>query len=176
MDKAQFWQLIEDAHAKSGGDSDIQAAALKSSLMLLSADDVAVFESIFNECRRDAYRWDLWGAAYLINGGGSDDGFEYFCWWLIGQGQAVYEAALANPDSLADLIRSDIEWGDADLDCEELGYVAGEVYEQKTGREMMSEESGFLHSEPVGAKWEEDDLDALYPKIAAKIECGRTMS
>ena len=37
----------------------------------------------------DSYRWDLWGAAYLANGGCSDDGFDYFRGWLIGQGRKV---------------------------------------------------------------------------------------
>jgi hypothetical protein len=30
---------------------------------------------------------DQWGAAYLANGGCSDDGFDYFRGWLIGQGR-----------------------------------------------------------------------------------------
>jgi hypothetical protein len=51
-----------------------------------------------------AYTVDLWGAAYLINGGASDDGFYYFRCWLIGMGRDVYEAAVANPDSLADAV------------------------------------------------------------------------
>ncbi len=169
LDKAQFWQLIEDAHAKSGGECEAQAVALKSSLSLIPVEELIAFERIFNECRQAAYRWDLWGAAYLINGGGSDDGFEYFRRWLIGQGQTIFEAALADPDGLADLTKTDIEWGDAWLECEELGYVAGEVYEEKAGREMPSDGAGFIPGEPAGMKWEEDDLDALYPKIAARI-------
>jgi hypothetical protein len=44
---------------------------------------------------------DQWGAAYLANGGCSDDGFDYFRGWLIGQGRKVYETVLADPDSLA---------------------------------------------------------------------------
>ena len=47
-----------------------------------------------------AYRQELWGAAYLINGGCSDDGFVYFLGWLIAQGRDVYQAALPDPDSL----------------------------------------------------------------------------
>ena len=50
-----------------------------------------------------SYREDLWGAAYLINGGASDDGFEYFRGWLMTQGRAVFARAVADPDSLAEL-------------------------------------------------------------------------
>ena len=55
----------------------------------------------------EAYRWDLWAAAYLIQGGCSDDGFEYFCDWLISLGKHRFEAALRNPDSLAEVIEDE---------------------------------------------------------------------
>ena len=176
MDKAQFWHLIEDAHAKSGGECEAQAAVLKSSLALLPAEELIAFERIFNECRSAAYRWDLWGAAVMLNGGSSDDGFEYFRWWLIGQGQAIFEAALAEPDNLAELLTGSIEWGDAWLECESIAYVAMEVYEEKIGHEMPTEKIHISVSEPVGVKWKDEDLDALYPKIAARVNGQETMS
>ena len=46
---------------------------------------------------------DLWGAAYLINGGCSDDGFDHFRGWLMTQGREVFARAVAEPDSLAEL-------------------------------------------------------------------------
>jgi hypothetical protein len=62
----------------------------------------------------ESYRWDLWGAAYLINGGCSDDGFDYFRGWLLSQGRAIWQATLADPDSLADHPRSAVaaHWRD----------------------------------------------------------------
>jgi hypothetical protein len=54
---------------------------------------------------RDAYR---------------DDGFEYFLGWLMAQGRTRWEATLADPDSLADIVDADT----GDLDGEELLYVA----------------------------------------------------
>jgi len=173
MDAAHFWRLIEEAKPKSDGgceeQCDEQAERLKKSLLLLTAEDVAAFDRIFDQYRKAAYRWDLWGAAVLINGGASGDGFEYFCRWLIGQGKIVFEAALADPDSLADLITSDIIWGDAELDCEDLGYAASEAYQEKTGQEMPFDEADRLPSEPAGIQWAEEDLGDLFPKIAAKM-------
>jgi len=169
MDKAQFWRLIEDAKEKSGGDCEEQAELLKRALVKLPPEEIIAFDRIMDELLGQAYRWDLWGAAYLINGGASDDGFEYFCRWLIAQGRAVFEAALAQPDSLADLIKDDIVWGDGQLDCEGIGYAAMEAHEERTGRELPHGAPRFSSSEPIGVKWEEDDLDAMFPKIAAKI-------
>lgn len=74
--------------------------------------------------------WNLWGAAYVINGGCSDDCFEYFRGWLVLQGRETFERALANPDSLA--VHPQLE-GAAEL--EEVLYVARTVYQAKTGKE-----------------------------------------
>ena len=169
MDNMQFWRLIEDAKEKSGGECAEQAGLLQSSLVLLPAEEIVAFNGRFKELLAAAYRWDLWGACYLINGGGSDDGFEYFCRWLIGQASEMFEAALAQPDSLADFIKGDIIWGDGNLDCEGLGYAAMDAYQEKTGLELPYDEQNASLGEPVGVKWEEDDLDAMFPKIAAKI-------
>ena len=49
-----------------------------------------------------AYCWSLWGAAYVINGGCSDDPFVDFRASLISRGRQVFERALSDPDSLAD--------------------------------------------------------------------------
>lgn len=169
MDKAQFWRLIEDAKAKSGGDCEEQAQALAQRLKQLPLEEIVEFDKSFREGIITVYRWDLWGAAYLINGGASDDGFEYFCRWLIAQGRVMFEAALADPDSLADLLPGDIGWGDGGLDCEEIGYAAMEAHQETAGRELDYSDFPRHPSEPVGVKWTEENLDALFPKICAKI-------
>ena len=46
---------------------------------------------------------DLWAAAYLINGGCSDEGFDAFRGWLIAHGREVVARSVREPDSLADL-------------------------------------------------------------------------
>ena len=169
MDKAQFWRLIEDAKEKSKGECEEQAELLKGALVKLPLGEIIAFGGIMDELLSQAYHWDLWGAACLINGGASDDGFEYFCRWLIAQGREVFETALAQPDSLAELIKYTIVWGDGQLDCESIGYVAMEAHEEVTGRELPHGAPRLSPSEPIGVKWEEDDLDAMFPKIAAKI-------
>ena len=46
--------------------------------MQLPAAEIEAFDRLLYEKIDAAYRWSLWGAAYVINGGCSDDGFEYF--------------------------------------------------------------------------------------------------
>lgn len=71
--------------------------------------EIIEWNHIFDRLAARAHTVDLWGAAYLINGGASDDGFYYFRCWLIGMGREVYEAAVANPDSLADAAAEGID-------------------------------------------------------------------
>lgn len=158
MDKAQFWQLIEDAKLGGEGDCDAQADLVESALLKLEPEEIIGFDRILDDLRDAAYRWDLWGAAYLINGGCSYDCFVYFGCWLIMQGQEVYANALNDPDSLADVIEPDF----AKAECEPLLYVADSAYKQKTQQEIPSQV-------PAGTKWKEDELDAMFPKITAKI-------
>jgi hypothetical protein len=102
MDREQFWALIEAAKAATGGDCRAQTAQLVAALGQGLVEAILDWDRIHSELRVESYRWDLWGAASLINGGCGDDGFDYFRGWLLGQGRAVWQAALADPDSLAD--------------------------------------------------------------------------
>jgi hypothetical protein len=176
MDKDQFWKLIEDAKAESGGECEVQVEILMRSLMRLPLEEIIAFDEVVYELRDVAYIWKLWGAGYLINGLCSDDGFEYFRCWLIAQGQMVFEAAVKDADSLADYVAPDF----ADAECEDLLYVASHAYEQKMGREMPeppvaeveSPEPGkvweFIPPEPAGKRWANDEeLDALLPRLVA---------
>src|SRR5438093_10687165 len=100
------------------------------------------------------------GAAYLINGGCSDDGFEYFRDWLISRGQVIYNAAVENPDTLADIT----EPGRDDYEFEELGYIALEVYEELTGNEMPQLDFQWS-AEPKGRNWDFDDKNEVSRRL-----------
>src|SRR4051812_38861605 len=100
MTDDESWALIEAT--RPGADGDEDAAALVSRLAGLDDAELVDFEVTLGRLTREANHWDLWAAGYLINGGCSDDGFEYFRGWLIAAGRAAYEGALRDPDSLAD--------------------------------------------------------------------------
>ena len=125
MPADKFWQIIERA-ATAADDRDAHVEALRAALRELSLDEIIAFEVAFRRYLNAAYTWDLWGAAYVVHGGCSDDGFEYFRRWLVTRGRTVYEAALADPDSLAPL---DGQPGFCDVwEHQEIYYAAGEVF------------------------------------------------
>ncbi|WAS94605.1 DUF4240 domain-containing protein [Nannocystis punicea] len=100
MDRTRFWDLIDAARSDAG--TRRTAAALIDLLAALPVDDIVAFDAWYWAYQWAAHRRELWAAAYTIMGGCSDDGFDYFRGWLIGQGERVYMAAIHDPDSLAD--------------------------------------------------------------------------
>lgn len=157
---ARFWEIIDGTVDE---DEDRQLEALENELEKLSPEQIVAFSRDFFAASLAAYRWDLWGAAYVINGGCSDDGFIDFRSWLIAQGKAVYDAALAEPESLADHIKSDF------ASFEEIAYVPIRVYEDKTDEDFPPS-TGSYPSKPAGERWEEDDLAVLFPRLTEKVK------
>ena len=112
MDKEIFWKIMLETNKKGGGDPTIQQEIIENNLNELSPEEIIEFDNINRELINNAYDWNLWGAAYVINGGCSDDSFMDFRGWLIGQGKEVYFKALSNLDSLSELenLEEDMEW------------------------------------------------------------------
>lgn len=165
MTKDQFWQTIQRSLDQSGDDIDEQANALKVELLKLPPEEIVSFDQYVDACLREAYSRDLWGAAYIIAGGCSDDGFEYFRRWLVSRGQDWFEKALKNPDNLADYPQ---KLSDSEVEFEEFAYLAPRAYEDKTGKPFP-----YSKTPPytlTGEDWEEDEdvFRQRWPKIFAK--------
>ncbi|MBI2813419.1 MAG: DUF4240 domain-containing protein [Opitutae bacterium] len=162
MNRDEFWQLIDSTRPK-GLWAALHSGAMEIKLETLSEEEIISFEQHFRGLMAESYRWDLWGAAYIVNRGCSDDGFEYFRAWLISQGKRYYEKCLRNPEAVGARAERDDRTED-----EEFMYCAAEAYREKTGRELPSIEVP-RSPRPVGETWEESDLPKLFPKLAKKF-------
>ncbi|GAA0646729.1 DUF4240 domain-containing protein [Streptomyces thermocarboxydovorans] len=171
MDEAQFWELIDAAREDAGGDPEEQADLLVERLVQLDPESVLDFARHFESRYHRAYTWDLWGAAWVLLDGASDDAFDFFRCWLIGQGREVFEGALHNdPDELAELLDDFDE--EIDGDGEELGYAADEAYEQLTGTVAPDLELPPAPAEPAGTPIDFEDDAALaerYPRLWSRF-------
>ncbi|GHG67396.1 hypothetical protein GCM10018980_60490 [Streptomyces capoamus] len=166
MDETEFWELIDSTREAAGGDPEEQADLLVDRLLQLDPELVLDFARHFEARYNRACRWDLWGAAWLLLGGCSDDAFDYFRCWLIGQGREVFEGALHEPDALAELLDEFDE--EVDGDGEELGYAADEAYEQLTGTVAPDLGIAPAPAEPQGTPLDlEDDrvLAERFPRL-----------
>lgn len=112
MTEDEFWDHIR---ATRHADPDEHAERLAARLAELPEAEILDFIHLWDVASCRAYRRDLWAAAYLINCGCSDDGFQYFRWWLVLQGREVYEAAIADPDILAEVVDGEDEVAEAEV-------------------------------------------------------------
>jgi hypothetical protein len=166
MDDAAFWQLIADTRVAAGNDTDRQSDLLEQRLRSRPAKQIAQFERIRQHLDRQAYTYDLWGAAYVIEDGCSDDCFRDFRGYLISLGRGPYEAALRDPDSLSS-VAQDAETGN----WENADDVAPDAYQSVADEDIPtgdSEPSG----DPRGTPWDDEQTEQLvqrYPRLAARF-------
>lgn len=165
MDEERFWKIVKKACQSDPRRADEWDQRLETALEKLPPDEIVEWNHIFDRLAARAYTLDLWGAAYLINGGASDDGFYYFRCWLIGMGRDVYEAALANPDSLADVVVPD-------LDAEaEIYAAAHSAWMKVTGKSDTDPYPSRNESADLqGEEWDFDDDNEVrrrLPRLAA---------
>ena len=166
MDQGAFWELIAHTRAASGNDTGRQSELLEERLRRLPGQQIADFGRIRHRLDQRAYTWKIWGAAYVIDDGCSDDCFRDFRAYLISLGRGPYEAALRDPDSLAPVVQ-DAEEGD----WENADNVAPDAYENATGEDFPADDSD-LSGNPSGEPWDDEDQDALvqrYPALAARF-------
>ena len=186
MDKNEFWELIQTSYKEANWETDKEMEILINKLSKYSQEDILKFGKIYEIYGTESYKKKLWAAAYVINGGCSDDGFDYFRGWLISRGKEPFLNALIDPDSLIDL---DLPYGDDYFENEEMLSVALEAFNEKIGtedidvyfermkefeldsteiREIVDEIS---FGEDIDADWDEDNeetLKKLVPRLYEK--------
>lgn len=173
MTNKVFWELINSS--KKHGEEQIEW--LTNELSKKTTSEILEFEIEFRNKLEQSYTSSLWGAAFVIMGGCSDDGFDYFRGWLIAQGEEVFNKVLKSPEILADNLSEDyLEEDEYAPQLEEILSVASDTYTyQKTGEfeyndviytEFLNalEDRGYeIKSAEIEFDWEEEDLEERYP-------------
>ena len=176
MDEEQFWAIVQTAVDEAGNDEDEYLEVVKRELSKLSLKEMIGFRLRTDKLLYDSYTSEMWCAGYLMNGGCSDDGFEYFRLWVISRGRKVYEAAMANPDNLIDYIGDDDEMDFFEFEL--FWYVALEAFEEAVDAELYDyiDDENFKTSEGnypnFEFNWEEDEpesMQKLCPRLFEKF-------
>lgn len=165
MNEDQFWAIVQKAVDEAGDDEDEYLEVVMHELSKLSLKEMVGFRLRTDKLLYDSYTSEMWCAGYLMNGGCSDDGFEYFRLWVISRGRKVYEAALANPDNLIDYIAED-----ADMDFFEFElfwYAAIDAFEEATDADLYDyiDDDNFTTREGnypnFEFNWDEEDPESM---------------
>ncbi|NGZ86388.1 DUF4240 domain-containing protein [Duganella sp. SAP-35] len=161
MDEKKFWRIVDAVRADAGDDFESRPLVLQKHLALFEPEEIQRFQQRYEALLLEANSWSLWGAAWLMNGGCSDDGFKYFRDWLISEGEETFKAALAKPDFLASLPRREY------FELEAFGYAALKAYAAK-GAGELDRDFKVEYAVTAGEEWEESDLPTLFPALSAK--------
>ncbi len=176
MDEEQFWAIVQTAVDEAGDDEEAYLEVAKRELSKLSLKEMIGFRLRTDKLLYDSYTSEMWCAGYLMNGGCSDDGFEYFRLWVISRGRKAYEAAMANPDNLIDYIGDDDEMDFFEFEL--FWYVALEAFEEAVDAELYDyiDDENFKTREGnypnFEFNWEEDDpesMQKLCPRLFEKF-------
>ena len=144
-DLAEFEEDDADAGEEEDEEDDLTdpvAIALFNLLVALPAAEIADFDNTFEDVRAKADTAEITAAALLIEHGFlGEASFDDFRAGLVALGRRTFEAALANPDSLAEhpLVKEiaaapDPRW----LGREDVLFVASHAYAEVTGEDAVT--------------------------------------
>ena len=157
MPEAKFWEIMHLSKVASKGNYELQCHLLRENLETLPSAEIISFQRTFVSLMANSYSYKLWEAAYALNGGCSDDCFEYFRSWLIAQGRNKFYWTIKYPRMLFLIgVKELIE------NYEGIAYVASEAYKNKTGNEL--EYPADIKYPSPGTAFRESFL--LYPELA----------
>jgi hypothetical protein len=136
VDRDEFWALIEQSR-RFAPTADRVAARVVRRLARRPLDEIVSFGRHYERVAAESSRQLLWAAAYLINGGSSDDGFDCFRGWLVTRGRRTWAEAVADPDSLVEVVSMNrlarLKRNVLPLECEDMTGAALSAYERATG-------------------------------------------
>jgi hypothetical protein len=165
-----FWAVIDRATADRPDRPDDVAKRATAELATRAPDEIVAWGRHLDKVMAASGKEDLWAAAYLINGGCSEDGFDNFRGWLIANGRDVVARAVREPDSLADLpaVRAAASTG-AVFEAEEVLTIAEEAHQQATGSDLPPKETPPVRPDPA-MLWDfdnEDEMQKRLPRLSA---------
>ncbi len=172
LDESLFWEII-DKSLKSTNNESQQMSFLVKELEKLNPKEIIGFRLRTDKLLYDTYNSEMWCVGYIMNGGCSDDGFEYFRNWVISRGKEVYYGAKENPDSLI----SEYVEGKEYYDLEDFWYVALTAFNNKTGKELYdyilddfkTNEGNYPQFEFTWEEEKPETMKAICPRLFEKM-------
>ncbi|EAE2093192.1 DUF4240 domain-containing protein [Listeria monocytogenes] len=134
LTKDQFWGIIDNSD---------KGSKLEELLEKLNEDELFGYDYWWNYFHKKSYNQSLWAVAYVVLGGCSDDGFDYFRYWLLTRGKAAFTSAMENADTL----------------CDEFDLLTEDEYPENEAASRIEFEE--VSMPPIDFEWDEDDEDSI---------------
>ncbi|GIE82644.1 hypothetical protein Aph02nite_85940 [Actinoplanes philippinensis] len=165
-----FWAVIDRATADRPASPAEVAERAVAELASRDPEEIVAWGRHLDKVMAASGTEDLWAAAYLINSGADEAGFDAFRGWLIAHGRKAVAAAVQKPDVLANVvvIKEAADTG-AVFEAEEVLGIAARAYEEATGQPLPAEDQP-PHRPPVADLWDfdnEDEMRRRLPRLSA---------
>jgi hypothetical protein len=163
-----FWALVDGSRTdwslkRANGNQKRQQARLEAALSEMPLSEVARFNRMLRKLMREAYRWNVWGAVYVLAGGCSDDAFADFRSWLVSMGRREFKAVIKNPEHLCEIAEMP---GVESVFFPGFQHAAARVFRKRSGKEIPISLELAIDIEPRGRKWaSEDELRRKFPTL-----------
>ncbi|GGG52544.1 DUF4240 domain-containing protein [Bizionia arctica] len=172
LDETVFWNIVDLSFEKTKNQDD-QEKFLVKEIEKLTPKQMIGFRLRTDKLLYDTYNSEMWCAGYIMNGGCSDDGFEYFRNWIISLGKEKYQKAKENPDSLISEYNTSTEF----YEFEGFWYVALTAFNNKTGKDLYDfiaddfkyNEGNYPKFEFTWKEEEPETMKAICPKLFDKM-------
>jgi hypothetical protein len=160
-----FWAVIDRATADRPGSPGEVAKRAIAELGASDPAEIVAWGRHLDKVMVASGKEDLWAAAYLINGGSTDEGFDNFRGWLIAHGRDVLARSVREPDALAELpeVRAAATNG-ANFEAGEVLAIAAEAYQEATGTPLPAAEAVVTRPDAADL-WDFDDEEEMTKRL-----------
>jgi len=168
MNEQIFWELIDKARKIPAGNFETQCVNLTELLTEeLSAEEIVAFEHILREKIEEASTWTIMAATFVVCSFISDDTYEDFRAWMVGQGKENFYKILRDPNEICNIVKPS---RDLELGGEFMLFAAVNAYLDKTDSD---DEDAFYEmiehpdEKEIVQKWPEskNDYRKMFPQL-----------
>lgn len=179
LDKNNFWDLVKYTKELSSNKED-QIKLLIRIFENKSIEQIAAFESIQNYYMNISYSSNLWAVAFYLNGGCSDDSFEYYRGWLISEGKQKFEILTRTPNEISKHYSNKNEINGFSEEFLSIGYYSIEE-KSPNNFDKLDQLEDMVDNEyrkrfnvrlpEIEFNWEtENDIENLFPEFCRKFK------
>ena len=167
MNEQIFWELIDKARAANNSNFETQCVTLTELLAPNAASDIIAFEHILREKIEEASTWPVMAATFVVCSFISDDTYEDFRAWLVGQGKTNFYKALQDPNEICAFLTPKEA---LDMGGEYMLFVAANAWLEKTGTDDEEEFYKLIEhpdEKEVKQQWPESKKEyrSMFPKL-----------
>ncbi|GLY01492.1 MULTISPECIES: DUF4240 domain-containing protein [Actinoplanes] len=160
-----FWAVIDRATEQRPASPAEVAERAVADLAARAPEEIVAWGRHLDKVLVASGTEDLWAAAYLINGGCTEEGFDNFRGWLVAHGRKAVAASVKSPDVLAGMpaVRAAADTG-AVFEAEEVLSIAARAHQEATGEPLPAEERAKTRPD-VADLWDFDNEDEMRRRL-----------